>query len=250
MVPQQIGRIMRQTESLTKHILRALPFILIVAVAIYAFIYYRQLVSLHELERRSEELLALRDAHYLATSLAFIGLYTLVVIISLPGAVILTLAGGFLFDFFPGVIYNVFGATLGALTVFSAARAGFGKDVTRLIEARGGVAARLQASLQENQWSVLFTMRLIPVLPFFITNLVPAFVGVRFWTFAITTFIGIIPADLIYTSIGVGLGDVFSRGERPELAILLQPHFLYPLLGLMLLAALPLVLKLFGKRKV
>ena len=112
---------MDQTETWTKRILRALPFVVIVVVAVYAFIYYRHFVSFDELERRRVELLALRDAHYVATSLAFIAVYVVVVIISLPGAIILTLAGGFLFDLFPGVIYNIIAATVGALVVFTAA---------------------------------------------------------------------------------------------------------------------------------
>ena len=109
--------------------------------------------------------------------------------------------------------------------------------------------ARLQTALKENEWSVLLTMRLIPVVPFFVANLVPAFVGVRFSTFAITTFLGVIPADVIYTTLGAGLGDVFARGQKPDLHILFTPQFGLPLLGLGVLAALPLVLKFFGRAK-
>ena len=110
-------------------------------------------------------------------------------------------------------------------------------------------AARLQLALKENQISVLLTMRLIPVLPFFITNIVPAFVGVRLSVFAITTLIGIIPADVIYTMLGAGLGDVFAKGEVPHLDILLHPQFALPLLGLVVLAALPLVIRLAQRAK-
>lgn len=243
-----MGMNMATTETPTQRILRALPILIILAVAIYAFVFYRHLVSFDELERRSADLMALRDAHYVLTSLAFILIYALIVVISLPGAIFLTLAGGFLFGLFPGVIYNVIAATLGALIVFVAARTGFGADIARRIQQRGGAIARLQGSLQRNEWSVLLTMRLIPVLPFFITNLVPAFVGVRFWVFAVTTFVGIIPADVIYTSIGAGLGEVFARGEQPDLHILLRPIFLYPLIGLAVLAMLPLVLNWFNRK--
>jgi uncharacterized membrane protein YdjX (TVP38/TMEM64 family) len=172
------------------------------------------------------------------------------VVISVPGAIILTLAGGFLFGFFPGVVYNVVSATLGAVLVFMAARTGFGHDIAARIEARGGSAARLQAALKEHEWSVLLTMRLIPVVPFFIANLVPAFVGIRLSTFAITTFLGIIPADLIYTTLGAGLGEIFARGEVPHLDILFTAKFGLPLLGLGVLAALPLALKVIGRGRV
>ena len=236
--------------SLQSRILRRLPIIAIALAAAVAVIYFRHLLSFDQLEHNREALLAVRDAHYGLTSLAFIVIYVLVVVISIPGAIILTLAGGFLFGLFPGVIYNVIAASFGAVVVFLAARTGFGHDIAARIEARGGAVARLQTALKENEWSVLLTMRLIPVVPFFVANLVPAFVGVRFSAFAITTFLGVIPADLIYTTLGAGLGDVFARGDKPDLHILLTPEFGLPLLGLAVLAALPLVLKLFGRSKV
>ena len=236
-------------EPLSRRLLRKLPILLILVAAVVALVWFRDLLSFDSLARHRMALLALRDAHYALTSLAFIALYALVVVISLPGAIILTLSGGFLFGFFPGVVYNVIAATLGAVAVFLAARTGFGHDIAARIEARGGAVARLQTALKRNEWSVLLTMRLIPVVPFFIANLIPAFVGVRLSTFAITTFLGIIPADLIYTTLGAGLGEVFARGEVPHLAILFTPKFGLPLLGLAVLAALPLILKLFGRGK-
>ena len=147
------------------------------------------------------------------------------------------------------MLYNVTGATVGAVLVFLAARAGFGQDIAGRLEARGGRIGALQAALQKNAWSVLLTMRLIPGIPFFVANLLPAFVGMGLWPFAVTTAIGILPANLIFTSLGSGLGEVFARGEVPNLGILLQPAFALPLIGLALLSALPLVVNhIRGKR--
>lgn len=229
--------------------LRRLPILAIAVAAVLGIIYFRHFLSFEALGHNRARLIDLRDRHYVLTSLAFIAIYAFVVVTSIPGALILTLAGGFLFGFFPGVAYNVVAATIGAITVFSAARSGFGHDFAEGIAARGGMVARLQTSLKEHQIWVLLTMRLIPVMPFFISNLVPAFVGVRFWTFAITTFLGIIPADLIYTALGAGLGDVFARGEVPDLHILLRPEFGLPLIGLAVLAALPLLVKYLQQRR-
>lgn len=237
------------TPSFTSCCLRRAPIVLIAVAAAVALIFFRDWLSFDRLEQHRQELIALRDAHYLATSLGFIALYTLVVVISIPGALVLTLAGGFLFGLFPGVFYNVISATIGALIVFSAARTGFGHEIAAKIEAKGGGVAKLHAALKEHQITVLLTMRLIPVMPFFVANLVPAVVGVRFWTFAITTFIGVIPADLVYTQLGAGLGSVFERGEHPNLHILLTPQFALPLLGLVVLAVVPLLVKLYYKRK-
>ena len=86
-------------------------------------------------------------------------------------------------------------------------------------------------------------------MPFFVANLVPALVGVPLVRFAITTFLGIIPGAVVYTSVGAGLGEVFARGETPDLGIIFEPHILLPILGLCALAALPILLKALRGKK-
>ena len=94
-------------------------------------------------------------------------------------------------------------------------------------------------------------MRLVPAVPFFVANLLPALVGVRVVNFAWTTIVGIIPGALVFTWIGVGLGEVFDRGERPDLSLLWEPHVIGPILGLCALAALPILIKsLRGKKEI
>ncbi len=237
------------TETLAARMIRRAPIVLIALAAVFALVFFRHWLSFDRLSQNREALIAIRDHHYLATSLGFMAIYIFVIVISIPGALILTLSGGFLFGMFPGVIYNVLSATIGAVIVFSAARTGFGHELAARIESRGGAVARLQQALKEHQVTVLLTMRLIPVMPFFVANLASALVGVRLWTFAVTTFIGIIPADLIYTQLGAGLAEVFARGETPNMHILFTPGFALPLLGLALLSTAPLVIKLFNRRK-
>lgn len=228
---------------------RRLPFVALLILAVVVWYLFGDAVNFDALAENRAWLLAKRDAHYVLTSLAFVAVYALAVATSMPGALILTLTGGFLFGVFPGVLYNVTGATLGATLVFLAANLGFGRDLAARMAARGGSIGALQAALRDNEWSVLLTMRLIPVIPFFIANLIPAFVGVRLSTFVITTALGILPAGLIYTSIGAGLGEVFARGEVPHLSILLQPRFGLPLIGLAVLAMLPMLVKLYRKSR-
>ncbi len=224
---------------------RRLPFVVLLIAAGLAFYFYHDLLSFDALAQNRAQLLDLRDQHYLLASLAFILTYAAVVALSLPGAIILTLAGGFLFGVFPGFLYNAIGATFGAVVVFMAARAGFGRDIAARIEAQGGAASRFQAALKDNEWSVLLAVRLFPLFPFFVANLVPAFVGVRLSTFAITTFLGILPADVIYAALGSGLGEVFARGEVPSLGLILRPEFGLPLIGLTVLAIVPVAVKLY-----
>lgn len=226
---------------------KRLPILLIALAAIAGAITLKDQLSFEALSQHREALLAFRDANFLVASLAFIAAYVVIVAFSLPGATVATLTGGFLFGLFPGTFYNVTGATLGAVAVFLAARAGFGADIAAKIEEKGGAAARLQSALRENEWSALLIMRLVPAVPFFLANLLPAFVGTSLWRFAVTTFVGIIPGALVFTSVGAGLGEVFAKGGEPDLSIIFAPHILGPLIGLAALSALPIVLKKFRK---
>lgn len=229
--------------SSTQAWLRRLPILVILGAAIFGTIALREELSFQTLARHREALLAFRDAHYLWAVLAFLAAYVVIVTLSLPGGVVATLTGGFLFGLFPGVLYNVAAAGTGAVLVFLAARWGYGAALARKLEAAGGKAARLQASLRENEWPVLFLMRLVPLVPFFIANLIPAFVGTSLHRFAVSTYLGIIPGGLVFTSVGAGLGEVFAQGRAPDLGVIFTPPVLLPLLGLVLLAALPMLLR-------
>jgi uncharacterized membrane protein YdjX (TVP38/TMEM64 family) len=235
------------TSAEAHPILKRLPLITILAVALIGAFTLRDHLSFETLAANREALLAFRDANYLLTVLVFILAYVVIVAFSLPGATIATLTGGFLFATFPGVLFNVTAATLGAIAIFLAARWGLGDRLAARMEHSDGAVKRIKDGIDENQWSVLFMIRLVPAVPFFIANLIPAFVGVPLHRFAISTFLGIIPGALVYTSVGAGLGEVFARGEAPDLGIIFEPHVLLPILGLAALSAMPMVLKLFKK---
>ncbi len=228
---------------------RRLPIVALLIAAAVGYYLYGDVLSFERLSENRGEILALRDAHYAVAAGLFVALYIGVVVTSLPGATILTLTGGFVFGVVAGVLFNLIGATVGAVLLFMAARAGFGREAAAGLAARGGMVGNLQAALKENQWSVLLTMRLIPVIPFFLANLIPAFVGIRLWPFAITTALGILPANVIFTSLGSGLGEVFARGEVPDLGILLRPEFGLPLIGLGVLAMIPVVIKIYQSKR-
>ncbi|MBL4918773.1 TVP38/TMEM64 family protein [Szabonella alba] len=228
---------------------RRLPFLLILVVAVPGAFLLRDQLDFAALAGHRAELLAFRDANYALAALAFTLAYIGIVAFSLPGATVATLTGGFLFGLFPGVLFNVTGATIGAVLIFLAARAGFGAGFANAVSERGGAAARLQAGLRDNEWSVLFLMRLVPALPFFLANLLPAFMGARLYPFAVTTFLGIIPGALVFTSVGAGLDEVIARGETPDLSVILAPEILLPILGLAALAALPLLIRLLRRKE-
>lgn len=228
---------------------RRAPILIILAVAAVGAFTLRDQLSFAALAENREALIAYRDAHYLLAVVGFMAAYTLIVAFSLPGATIATLTGGFLFGVFPGALFNVTAATLGAVAIFLAARSGFGARFAERVEQGGGAVARLKAGLRDNELSVLFLMRLVPAVPFFLANLIPAFMGVSLGRFALTTFLGIIPGGVVYTWVGAGLGDVFARGETPDLGIIFEPQILGPILGLAALAALPIAVKAIRKKE-
>jgi uncharacterized membrane protein YdjX (TVP38/TMEM64 family) len=206
-------------------------------------IFLKDYLSFDALRENREALLTFRDSHYLLTVAAFVATYVVIVGFSLPGATIATLTGGFLFSTFPGALFNVTGATLGATLIFLAARWGLGERLGAKLEESDGKIKAIKDGIDENQWSMLFLIRLVPAVPFFVANLLPAFLEVPLRRFVISTFFGIIPGAVVYTSVGAGLGEVFARGETPNLGIIFEPHILWPILGLAALAALPIALK-------
>ena len=228
---------------------RYVPLLGILTVAVIGAFTLRDYLSFQTLADNREALLAFRDAFYGLTLLGFLLAYALVVAFSLPGATILTLTGGFLFATFPGALYNVIGATMGAVAIFLAAKWGLGARLAAQMDTGEGLVKKIKDGIDENQWSMLFLIRLVPVVPFFVANLVPARVGVSLGRYVVATFLGIIPGAVVYTSVGAGLGDVFDRGETPNLGIIFEPSVLLPFLGLCALAALAIVLKAVRGKK-
>jgi len=237
------------TEPQANPLLRRVPIIAIGVVAVLGAVYLRDYLSFDALRDNREALLTFRDANYILTVGGFILVYLLIVAFSLPGATIATLTGGFLFATFPGVFFNVTGATIGAILIFLAARWGLGERLAARLDSSQGNIKRIKDGIDENQWSMLFLIRLVPAVPFFVANLVPALVGVPLSRFAISTFLGILPGALVYTSVGAGLGAVFARGETPDLGIIFAPQILFPILGLCLLALLPVIIKALRGKK-
>lgn len=227
----------------TNSFLRHLPLIAIICVAVFGFITLRDYLTFETLRENRDAFLAFRQAHYTVMVLSFVCVYFVIVAFSLPGAAVASVTGGFLFGLGWGTGFNVLAATFGAMTIFLAARAGLGKTLSAKMDASEGTIGKLKSSLAENELSVLFILRLVPVVPFFVANLLPALVGVKFRNFVVTTALGIIPGTLVFTSIGVGLGEVFDRGETPDLTLLWAPQVIFPILGLAALSALPIVIK-------
>ena len=224
--------------------LRRAPLLIILACALAGVVFLKDHISFDLLQEHRNALLAWQQTHGLLAAASFVLLYVVVVALSLPGAAVLSVTGGFLFGLWLGAGLNILGATIGASAIFMAARVGFGEQLAARMEQSDGRMKKIQAGLLDNAISVMLMMRLVPVVPFFVANLLPALVGVRLVPFIWTTAVGIIPGALVFTSIGVGLGEVFDRGESPDLSILWEPYVIGPMLGLAALSALPMVVRL------
>jgi len=167
--------------------LRLLPLALVALAAGAGALLLRDQLSFEALAANREALLAVRDANYALTAAAFVAAYAAIVAFSLPGATVATLTGGFLFATFPGVVFNVAGATIGATLIFLAARWGLGERLAARMDASEGTVKRIKEGIDSNQWEMLFLIRLVPAVPFFVANLVPSFVGVPLHRFIVTT---------------------------------------------------------------
>ena len=235
-----------QTEIKT-----ALPRLLVLAAVAAAagavfFSGLADYLSFEALKTNRQTVINWYEGNSILAVLVFIFGYAMAVALSVPGAVWLSLAGGFLFGTVLATVYVVLAATLGALGIFLIARYVLA-DFFR--EKMGEAGKKMEKGFQDNALSYLLVLRLIPLFPFWLVNLVPALLGVPVRTFVIGTFFGIIPGAAVFCSIGSGLGAIIDAGEIPDLSIIFQPEIFVPLLGLAVLALLPVVYKRFKLSK-
>lgn len=216
-----------------------LPLALLLGLSLAAFFYCRaQGWDLDTVARHRAWLLAQVEAQPLPAGLGLFLLCLLVATLSLPFATLLTLVGGFLFGPLVATAWIVGGATLGSLAVFLAAR---GQARAALRARAGPWLARLERGFRRDAFSYLVVLRLLPIIPFWLVNLVPALLGVGLRTFLAATALGMTPVTFFVAELGGGLGEMMDAGRRPSLGLLLDLERLLPLAALALAALLPLL---------
>lgn len=223
---------------------RMLPAVSLMAAAILIYVSdLHTFLSLEALRANREMLTDFAGRHLVWAAVAYMLIYSVATAVSLPGGAVLSVSGGFLFGGWQGGILVVIGATIGATAVFLIARTALGDS----LRGRAGPwLSKMEAGFQENALSYLLTLRLIPVFPFFVVNLVPAFLGVSPGTYVLGTAIGIVPGAMVFTYAGAGLGSVLDAGGSFSMGSVLTPEMLLALTGLGLLSLLPVV---YGKLK-
>ncbi|MDX2103125.1 MAG: VTT domain-containing protein [Alphaproteobacteria bacterium] len=220
---------------------RWLPLLLLAAGLVTALaLGAGEWLSFERLAVERQRLNGLVAAQPLAVWLGFVGLYAVATAVSLPGGAVLSITGGFLFGVWLGTLGIVIGATLGATVLFLAARSAMGQVLRA--KARG-VGAQVLAELSRHPLQYLLVLRLVPAMPFWLVNLLPALVGMRVDTYVMGTALGIIPGSAVLAWIGVGLDEVLARGDTPDVSVLLSAPVLLPILALAALSIVPVVMR-------
>ncbi|PZO06369.1 MAG: hypothetical protein DCF28_01700 [Alphaproteobacteria bacterium] len=220
-----------------KQFKRFLPLaVLIVAVIAIFASGVTQYLNLEALQANEAGLRGFIDENLILALLAFIAVYAIATAVSLPGAIILTLAGGYLFGTWVGGSATVIGATIGAVAVFYAVRTSLGEALRAKAEASGGMLKKVIDGVGQGALGYILTLRLIPLAPFWLVNVAAALAHAPLRAYALATFFGIMPATFIYSGIGAGIGALVARGEAPDLGVIFEPKVLVPLVALGLLS--------------
>jgi len=230
-----------------KKYLKYLPILLIVivmAVGYFSGVY--KAIDFETLKYHHNELTEFVNNNRIKTSFMFIGTYIAVAALSIPGGLILSLLGGFLFPQPLCTLYVVFGATIGATLLFLAARTALKGHLEK--KARPFIE-KMRGGFNKNAVSYLLFLRFIPFFPFWVVNLAPAFFNVRIWTYVWTTFVGIIPGSVVSTQAGRGLNAIFESGEEFSLSSIFNTEMKIALILLGIFSLTPLIYKKWKKKK-
>ncbi|MYZ48355.1 TVP38/TMEM64 family protein [Propylenella binzhouense] len=223
-------------------LLRFLPILALAAALALAYaLGLERWLQLDVLAEEARAFGAFVDRHPVLAPLAYVGAYAAAVAISIPGASLMTVLGGFAFGWLYGGLLTVAAATLGATTLFLAARTSLG---AWLAASGGPRLQRLREGFAANAFSYLLFLRLAPVFPFWLVNLAPALFGMRLLPFVAATALGIVPGTFAYAYVGEGLEALVDAGGP-----LLPPKLVAAFALLALLALVPALLRRVRNRR-
>lgn len=204
-------------------------------IAFFAFGGQKYL-NLETLKANRDALIQYAEQHYALALLIGFLIYTVSTALSLPGGLILSLAVGLVFGRWAGTVLIVFAATLGATLVFLAARYLFADMARKKI---GGLAQKINEGFTQDAFNYLLFLRLVPLFPFWLVNLAPAFTNVSLKTYITATAIGILPGTFVFANLGQNLGRISSTKD------LLTPPIIGAFVLLGVFALIPVLYKKF-----
>jgi uncharacterized membrane protein YdjX (TVP38/TMEM64 family) len=228
---------------------RFLPLIFLLLGLVIAYLSgVQNFFSLSFLNQQRDALEKIVHGHYALSVAAFFVVYTVSVACSLPAASILTVFAGFLFGWLVGGLVVVCAATFGATLLFIAARSSIGNFLRNKVS---GMSAQFIDGFTKNAFYYLLILRIAPIFPFFIVNIVPVLFNMKLKDYVLATFIGIIPGTFAYTWLGKGVGSVLDaakkNGVTPKVSDLVTPEITIAFFALAVVAAMPLLIKKMKK---
>lgn len=170
--------------------------------------------------------------------LIFVAIYIVYTIASMPGLAVLDVVGGILFGQWIGFSLAAISATLGSAIVFLAIRYAFPK-----VQPKNKAVQNLVKGFSKHTINYLLFLRLVPISPFGLVNIGLGFSKVPFHTFLWTTFVGILPAAFLYNHAGAGISHILNRQGPITINLLLNQYIVVALIGLSVLAILPIFFK-------
>ncbi len=226
---------------------RFIPFGIILTVLALVFITgLDQHLTMDTLAYHRAELLRLVEERAVLMGVSYLVLQTAISAFSIPAVAPVIVAGGFLFGPVVGTAISIVGQTIGSAIIFIAARTAL-RDM--LAHYAGRRIRRFEAGFKENALSYMITLRLMPLFPAWLINLVPSILGVPLRIFMLGTIIGVIPITFIFSTVGHGLGAVIDEGDTPGLGLFLAPEIAFPLIGLVIIALLPVLYRKLRPQK-
>lgn len=226
-------------------LIRLWPIYLIIgAISVMLANGWHKFLSLETLQTQRELLTSFVSENFVIAVIAYLVVYACATLFMIPGALWITISGGFLFGLVGGSMMTVVGATVGASALFFAAKTSIG---TTLQDKAGPFVKKMEAGFQEDAMAYMFALRFLPIVPFPVANIAPAILGAKYSQYALTTALGIIPAVIAYTWIGAGLGATFDAGETPDLAGLAK-NLVPALAALGVVSLIPVAWKKFGPK--
>jgi uncharacterized membrane protein YdjX (TVP38/TMEM64 family) len=224
-----------------KYIVRIIILLVIVA-AVFIVIKYTsagQYLNIRDIFKNRDALITQVQNRYLLSSIVYTLFYIVVVALSIPGASILTILGGFFFGPIIATLYINIGATVGALIIFIAARFFIGEMVQKKYEEK---LAKFNKEIEKNGKNYLLTLRLIPIFPFFLINLFAGVTKIKPLTFLWTTSLGIIPGSFAYAYSGYAVAKLGAEPGVPK-------NLIFAFLLLAVLSIVPVVYKKIKARR-
>lgn len=186
-----------------------LAVVAVVAVLVVAFLWFDlgRYLSLEFLKSRQSDIDAFYREHPVTVLAGYFAAYVAITGLSLPGAAIMTLAGGAVFGLLWGTVVVSFASTLGATVAFIVSRYILRDGIQRRY---GDRLKTINAGVERDGGFYLFTLRLVPAFPFFVINLVMGLTPMRTLTFAIVSQVGMLPGTIVYVNAGTQLARIES----------------------------------------